>query len=64
MNYFVDLSRMSLEELVNLKTATEDGWFDVDYSNLEVLNEHITFRLEMVERLERSLSRAAFRKDF
>ncbi len=59
MNYFVDLSKMSLEELFNLKIATDEGWFDVDYSNQEVLNEHITFRLEIVERLERAFNRAA-----
>jgi hypothetical protein len=59
MNYLVDLSRMSLDELLNLKVATDEGWFDVDYSNLEVLAEHINFRLEIVERLERALNRAA-----
>jgi hypothetical protein len=59
MNYLVDLSRMSLDELLNLKVATDEGWFDVDYSNLEGLAEHINFRLEIVERLERALNRAA-----
>ncbi len=59
MNYFVDLSRMSLDELLNLKIATEEGWFDVDVTNLDVLSEHINFRLEVVERLESTLNRAA-----
>ena len=59
MNYFVDLSRMSLDELLDLKVAAEGGWFDVDYANLDLLAEHINFRLEIVERLERTLNRAA-----
>jgi len=50
---------MSLDELLNLRIATEEGWFDVDGSNLDVLIEHINFRLEIVERLERTLNRAA-----
>jgi len=58
MNYFVDLSRMSLNELLNLKTAAEQGFFEVDTINLELLDEHILFRLEIVEKLERVLSAA------
>jgi len=59
MNYFVDLSRMSLNELLNLKLAVEQGCFDVDHTNLELLAEHITFRLEIVEKLERALNATA-----
>lgn len=59
MNYFVDLSRMSLDELLDLKVAAEGGWFDVDHANLDLLDEHINFRLEIVDRLERTLNRAA-----
>jgi hypothetical protein len=58
MNYFVDLSRMSLGELLDLRLAAEQGWFDVDFSNLDLLAEHIIFRIEVVERLERTLNRA------
>jgi hypothetical protein len=56
MSYFVDLSRMSLNELINLKSATEDGLCAVDRSNIELLDEHITFRLVVVEKLERVLT--------
>lgn len=56
MNYFVDLSRMSLNELINLKSATEDGICNVDKSNIELLDEHITFRLAVVEKLEHVLA--------
>jgi hypothetical protein len=59
MNYFVDLSRMSLDELLDLKIAAAGGWFNVDYTNMDLLDEHINFRLEVVERLERTLNMAA-----
>ena len=59
MNYFVDLSRMSLDELLDLKIAAVGGWFNVDYTNMDLLDEHINFRMEVVERLERTLNMAA-----
>ena len=50
---------MSLDELLNLKVAADEGWFNTDSTNMELLCEHISFRLEIVERLERQLNKAA-----
>jgi hypothetical protein len=59
MNYFVDLSRMSLDELLSLRIAADEGLFAVDGSNLDLLSEHINFRLAAVEKLEKLLNKAS-----
>jgi hypothetical protein len=55
---------MSLDELLGLKVAADGGWVEVDYTNMDLLCEHITFRLEIVERLERTLNMAASGENF